>query len=179
MMTFFKQTTFIIAALVAFFFFTTLSSCKPKNNEGQENITTIKVTLSSLSHGDQTFSYKNLKGTVTKDSIKLILNEVYTCNLELIDESQTPDKDITTEVQENATEHQFFFIVSPNGFLEINNLDKDKNGKDFGLSSRFTPLAKQNGTLRIVLKHLGDEPKTNNIDDGETDLDITFDVIVN
>lgn len=177
-MTFLKQIMFSFSVLSVVILSTFLSSCKPKNTEGQENITTIRVTLSSLSHGDQTFSYKNLNGNVTKDSIKLNLNEIYTCNIELVDESQPPYKDITPEVKENSSEHQFFFVVSPNGFLDINNLDKDKNGKDFGLSSRFTALAKQNGTLRIVLKHLGDNPKTGNIDDGETDLDVIFNVAV-
>lgn len=155
-----------------------IQSCKPKNSQGQEGITTVYIKLTSLQFGTQVFTYKNVNETVTKDSLKLKAGEVYTCELELLDETQNPAEDLTEEVKAEATAHQFFFTPSPTSMLSITDLDKDKDGKVVGITSKWTAGSTQSGTLGITLKHLGDTPKTGNISDGETDVEILLDVIV-
>ncbi len=174
-----KNKQFLFAALIAIIAMTTtLNSCKPEDHshDGQETITTLKVKLTSLS-GTQTFVYKNINGTVTKDSIKLQQQGVYTAELVLLNETKSPVEDITAEIKEKADEHQFFFTQNFSS-LSIDSLDKDKNGKDVGIISTWKTWHPQTGTLKITLKHLGEDPKTGNIDNGETDMDVVFDVVV-
>jgi|APTNR8051073442_1049403.scaffolds.fasta_scaffold53042_2 hypothetical protein len=173
--------SFITALLTIVTLSTTLYSCKPDehNHDGQETITTLQLKLTPTGGGSQSvFTYKTLNATTTKDTVKLSVGTEYAATLELLDETKSPAANITTEIASLKEEHQFFFIASPSGLIAISNLDKDGNGNNLGLSSTFTTATASTGTLQIVLKHLGNEPKTGNIINGETDLDLIFDVVV-
>lgn len=176
-----KNKQFLLAALVMIIALsTTLSSCKPeKDDEGQETITTLKLKLTPTgSSAQEVFTFKNLNGVTTKDTIVLSAGSSYTATLEILDETKSPAEDITTEIAEENNEHQFFFVASPAGLVTFSNFDKDSNGKDVGLISTFTTTSVGKGTLQVVLKHLGEDPKTGNIASGETDMDVVFDVVV-
>jgi hypothetical protein len=164
---------FLFAATLQF------QSCKPKNSDGQEEITTIKLKLTSLSNGTQVFNYQNLNGAVNKDTIKVFKSDVYTCDIQLLDETKNPANDVTDEIKSKANEHQFFFVSSPSGMILFSDFDKDGNGKDVGLTSKWTVANNaQTGTVKIVLKHLDGNPKTGNMNDGETDIEVVFDAMV-
>ncbi|MFM8347789.1 MAG: hypothetical protein ACKOAR_07060, partial [Bacteroidota bacterium] len=106
-------------------------------------------------------------------------------------ESQSPDHDISREVDEEADEHLLLFgwtneiFANPDGGGNIENrqnpviyLDTDSKGLPLGLSTEWTTVGgalPKSGTFRIVLKHQpGTKTATSGAQVGETDLDITF-----
>jgi hypothetical protein len=126
----------------------------------------------------------------------------YTLSLELINGLYSPGADgynITTEVEEEGDEHQFFFrfsegiFSSPTGTGNIrdnatsavgsvNYLDKDVNNLPIGIQTSWTSsgTAASDKSFRVVLKHQPDiKSDTSSSLDGESDLDISFVVNVN
>ncbi|MEO1516857.1 MAG: T9SS type A sorting domain-containing protein [Bacteroidota bacterium] len=124
---------------------------------------------------------------VTKQ-IRLAQNTEYEMSIELFNSIE--QEDITEEIMEEDDEHQFFFewtddlFDSPTGNGNADNRDDPVNYNDFdrndlpvGLSTNWTTKAAMtDGTFRVVLKHqpeIKDDMTT--IDDGGTDIDITWD----
>lgn len=108
-----------------------------------------------------------LTKSTTYNSVKLIL----------LDESKTPVDTISNEVREEAEDHQFFFNPSL-ADLTVEMLDKDKNDKPIGLETKWVVGANTGtGNLRIVLKHQPGS-KDGSMTTGETDVDVTFPVVV-
>jgi hypothetical protein len=126
----------------------------------------------------------------------------YTLSLELINGLYSPGADgynITTEVEEEGDEHQFFFRFSEGIFSSptgtgnirdnatsavgsINYLDKDVNNLPIGIQTSWTSsgTAASDKSFRVVLKHQPDiKSDTSSSLDGESDLDISFVVNVN
>ena len=100
-------------------------------------------------------------------------------------------EDITEEIAEEDEEHMFFFawteglFASPEGDGNIDNRDdpvdyndEDENGLPVGLSTTWTTGdSVPSGTFQVVLKHQPDiKSETSTVDDGGTDIDLTFDV---
>jgi hypothetical protein len=129
--------------------------------------------------------------------INLTKGTQYTLSLELINGLYSPvddDYNITTEVEEEGDEHQFFFRFSEGVYSSpagtgnikdntsslagsINYLDEDDNGLPIGISTSWTsaPVATSAKTFRVILKHQPDiKSSTSTSLDGESDLDITF-----
>ena len=103
-------------------------------------------------------------------------------------------EDVTVEVAEDDTEHQFYFLgstlVGETAFLSYEYNDEDSNAQPVGLRGYVTvgSPAIATGTFRIVLRHDlnktfegSNDPNFENFEQagGETDLDVTFQVIVN
>ncbi len=111
-------------------------------------------------------------------------NVSYICELNILNQSITPSINVTEEIRNEATDHQFFYTLTDSSSLQFNYLDFDSNG--FPLGSKIDLLIKKPGqtTLKIFLRHLPDkqapgvkqgDPKNAG---GETDLEINFDLIV-
>jgi hypothetical protein len=134
--------------------------------------------------------------------INLLKGVQYTLSLELINGLYNPGDDgynITTEVEEEGDEHQFFFSFSEGVFSSpagtgnikdnaasstgsINYLDSDSGGLPIGIESSWTTgnAAASNKSFRVLLKHQPDvKASTSTSLDGESDLDITFVLNVN
>jgi hypothetical protein len=105
-----------------------------------------------------------------------------------------PEYDITEEVEEEADEHMFFFAWTNNTFSNptgngnvdnrsdaVNYVDKDSKGLPLGLETSWTTIITSgNGTFRVILKHQPDlKSATTTSNDGESDLDVTFNLTVN
>jgi hypothetical protein len=99
-------------------------------------------------------------------------------------------EDITAEILEEADEHQFYFLGS--GFTSnlLTIAYDDPSGELIGLQTKVTvsssPIS-NNGQLRVVLRHDlnknyqgADDPNFQDYEKagGETDLDITFPLVV-
>lgn len=96
-------------------------------------------------------------------------------------------KDITSEIIEEADEHQVYYGFPSTLFSSFQYRDQDKNGKPLGLRARVTTVASAGGgNLQLVLVH---EPiKSQNLAStpwvynpnigGEQDFNITFNVTV-
>ena len=128
------------------------------------------------------------------DEINLVESTEYTLTLELLNAIE--GEDITEEIMEEDDEHLFFFAFTDEVFTSpagdgnadnradpVNYNDFDENNLPVGLSTNWeTECGEETatGTFRIVLKHQpGVKSATSTIEDGGTDVDLTFTINVN
>jgi hypothetical protein len=151
------------------------TSCKEDADE-QENINVIKLKLGSV-----TYTWSDTDGAGGKapviDTIKLAVNATSAFTVELSDGSTSPAKDFTAEVIVEKNDHLFVYTVT-GAKLTASGLSTDSNGKVFGQSGTMTASTASTGTLQIVLKHLPDKSAANSATTGETDVDVTFPVVI-
>jgi hypothetical protein len=179
-----------IFTLIALFVVST--SChKEKVEPGDDNelITTVKLEFKSISNSSipaKTFYWRDIQGDGVADSVDPIVldkNTSYEMIVSLLDETKKPVFDISEEVEEEGDVHLFIFKSNPNGLLNIQIKDLDKNGMPIGLRSEVkAQYAPGNGNLNVILKHQppvnGKVSKTGNEEGGSTDVDVTFPVTV-
>jgi hypothetical protein len=166
----------------------TFSSCddhdhEPHDHEG-ELITTMTLTMTPQGGGTPvTATFRDLDGeggnppVMTPEVVTLRPNTTYNTTITLKDESHH-DEDLTAEIREKGAEHEFFFVPSPAGLATVTKTDRDSNNRPIGLTSTIATGAAQTGTLRVVLKHQAGGLKTDNsnINTGETDIDVTYNI---
>ncbi len=109
-------------------------------------------------------------------------NTSYTGSIKLSNSSISPVEDITSEIKEEALEHQFFYQISGLD-MTIKYADMDEEGKPIGLKTTLvTGNTTSTGVLKVSLKHQPDKSATGVSDGlianagGETDLEISFNV---
>jgi hypothetical protein len=85
--------------------------------------------------------------------------------------------EITDEIRELNTEHQFFYTVegqTPNA-ASVEITDKDNNNLPLGLTFILRAISPANNTLNVVLSHYGEAGQKNGTDrSGDSDIDIDF-----
>jgi len=129
---------------------------------------------------------------ITKD-IELEANTSYVLTLAL--ENSIEGESITEEVEEESDEHMFFFgwtsglFSDPTGDGNIgsssrndpmNYDDKDVNDLPVGLTTSWTTGDAASGSFQLILKHQpGSKSATSTSEDGESDIDITWNVSIN
>ncbi len=107
-------------------------------------------------------------------------------------------EDIGEEIAEEDNEHQFFFSFTEGAFSNptgngnidgattgtdaINYEDQDENGNNVGLETTWTTATAglASGKFRVKLQHQpnGIKTDTSGADDGDTDFDLEFDLII-
>ena len=107
------------------------------------------------------------------DEIILKPNAVYNTAITLQNESVTPAQEITSEIAEEADDHQFFFTATAGLNVTVAYEDKDSKNLPLGLKTKITTGAASTGKLRVTLKHQAGT-KNNNISTGETDVELDF-----
>jgi hypothetical protein len=118
-----------------------------------------------------------IKGKPANDGI-LALSSGYTYKgfLVLMDESATPVENMTEAIIKEKDGHIFIYSVKGNinGRITINELDKDNNGKDFGLNFKLTVSGSgsASGNIHILLRHYDSLNKSDQVFD--TDMDSDF-----
>jgi hypothetical protein len=167
------------------------SSCEKDDpiipNE-EELITSLRYTLIASSSGTEVeLSFVDLDGDGGNEPLingaTLDANETYSGSLELLNESISPAERITTEIKNEAVDHQFFFQSTVNG-LTISYNDQDDEGNPLGLETTLNSGNAANGTLTIILRHKpnksGSGVSDGNISEagGETDIEVTFPINV-
>ena len=190
-----KKQTFLLPLLILSLIFTGCSDdddhddhSHPVNEE--EVITTIEVTLS-----DGTNSYVLIWEDLDGDGPDLpiitgatIPSNSYDEEIQLYNKTLDPTDDeyvVTTEILEEDVDHQFFFNAS-NGLnvFDFVYADADVDGNPIGQQFIIEDVSGSGGDLNIVLLH---EPNKNadGVSDGDitnaggdTDIDITFPIIV-
>lgn len=184
-----------------------LSSCKqddPKPENIPEAITKATLTFTSDGGAPVIVTATDPDGDgpkprVLSGPISLAKNTSYTLTVTLINElakPTDPEYNVTDEVEEEADEHIFFFEWTNNTFSNptgngnidnrtdpVNYNDKDTKNLPLGLSTAWTTANVASGiiagTFNIVLKHQPDlKSATSKSTDGESDLDVTFDLTV-
>ncbi|RQH19332.1 T9SS type A sorting domain-containing protein [Okeania hirsuta] len=133
-------------------------------------------------------------GLVVQDTIQLLESAEYTMSITVFNSIE--GEDITEEIEEEAEDHQFFFaftdevFTSPAGDGNEDNFDDPINYNDMDLNMRPVGLSTDwetdcgeeaiEGTFKVILKHQpGIKSDTSTVDDGETDFDLTWQVVVN
>ncbi len=158
----------------------TWTGCKKDNATEPEVITTVVLHLKATDGSlDQAFEWNDPDGdggnAPTVDNILLATGKTYTCKIQVLDRSQTPEVDITDEIEAENTEHLFVFKTDGVN-ITIAGADTDANGKPFRLSTTWTAGALSLGAVTVTLKH---EPDKNAVDPdatGETDFEVDFPV---
>jgi hypothetical protein len=157
-----------------------LSSCDKHDHSESENITRVELKFSGNGLS-QSFSAVETNGDGIWDSIdQVILPKDFSpilCEVFVYDETQTPVKNLTSEIIEEGAEHLFTYTVSGANITMVI-LDKDSNNRPIGQNTSWDTGGASNGTVQVKLYH---EPSNkNNPSDpgGEVDFDITFPVII-
>jgi hypothetical protein len=169
---------------------------EPVAENPEEEITDVTLTFTPMGGGAASvFTATDPDGEGPQDisvsgPITLAANTTYTLDIEL---EGVGGENITEEVDEEGDEHQFFFFFtdglfsSPAGDGNIDNSsdavdyqDQDGGGLPIGLMTDWTTSATPvSGSFRVVLKHQPDiKTATTGSNDGETDVDLTWDIDV-
>ena len=160
----------------------------PPANE-EELITTVLLTFADQETSSAVFEmrFTDTDGdggnapVITADTLPA--NRAYDLSIRVLNESVSPAEEITTEIQNEGVDHQFFFQSSVTNML-INYADADANGAPIGLLNSATTADPAQGTLVVTLRHQpskgaagvssGDITNAG----GETDIEVTFPVVV-
>ncbi|MFT4032829.1 MAG: hypothetical protein QM669_10450 [Siphonobacter sp.] len=160
-----------------------LTACDSKGDpEPDENelITTVQLTVTDPGNVSKTVSWKDSTGSgkAVIDTLILSKNVSYTYSVKFLDQSQSPEEDITTEIKERSDEHLLVFTPSPTALLAVTITDKDKNGLPIGLvGSMQTQTTAGTGKLKIQLRH---QPgvKDGSAVPGSDDANVDFPVVI-
>lgn len=177
-----KNKKFILLSIAAlnlsFFIISCGENPKPVNEE--EVITTLIMTFKEGANTAAIFTFRD--SVITNDT--LAANKVYDVTIELLNESATPADTITKEVKEEGADHQFFFAPASGLNIAFAYSDTDDEGHPVGLSSTATTTTASTGQLTVTLRHEPDKHaagvESGDISNagGETDAEVTFDVVI-
>jgi hypothetical protein len=180
-----------------------LMSCEdtetPEAENEEEVITDVTLTFTPEGGGAAVVGFaedadgSGPGGLEVANTIALAANTTYTLELDLYNSIE--DESISEEVAEEDDEHMFFFGFTEGLFTDpagdgnvgvdargddLNYLDSDENNQPTGLLTEWTTAESGNGTFRVILKHQPDiKSATSTSNDGESDVDITWDITVN
>lgn len=181
---------FIRFSAMCLLFSVAVIGCKKDDHAHDESelITTVNVKLTeSGTTSATTFTFRDTDGpggnAPTKfDTIKLAPNKTYNCEITLLNESKTPAEDKTSEIRNEANDHQFYFAVTQ-ASITVSNLDTDSRSLPLGLTSRWTTTTATpvgvTGSVRVTLKHKpGAKASGDDVSKGETDIEIAFPAVV-
>lgn len=194
-----KKVSLYLLAVLAFGF----ASCEsedPEKENDQEVITDVTLKFQELNASNAlvgsvlSFKASDPQGievgkTPTIQPISLAKGKKYQMTIEVTNAIE--NEDITKEILEEAAAHQFFFLgqVFDSSFFSIQYADA--GGIALGLKTTVTissSTGTNNSSMRVVLRHDlnksfagASNPNFANfaLAGGDTDLDITFPVILN
>ncbi|GMQ27573.1 hypothetical protein [Algoriphagus confluentis] len=193
-----KLPLYLFAALG--FAFASCESEDPVEENDGEVITDVTLTFQEMDESNNPvgspFSFTasdpqgiEVGGSPTIETVTLTRGKTYLMTIEVYNSIE--DEDITEEIEEEADEHQFYFLGSgfDSNILSISYADPD--GIALGLRNMLTVSSSpgtNNTQMRVVLRHDldknspgADDPNFANFVQagGESDLDITFPVVIN
>ncbi len=175
-----------LSLFVAVTLLLSLQGCRqddPEPVNEEEVITTVEVRLQPESGGDVvTLRFFDPDGELgslapqTTVSGPLQSSTAYSAEITLLNETLDPVADISEEVAEEGHHHLFCFSVE--GDLTIGYDDEDVNGLPIGLSTSWQTGHAGPAAVTIVLRHQ-DGTKTGQCPGpGETDVQVTFQLVI-
>jgi hypothetical protein len=169
----------ILAILIAF----TFQACEdkvtdPPNPNEEELITTVELTFTAASNSSdvRVFRFADPDGEggnapTRADTIRLESNTDYVLAVRFLDQSKSPEVDITNEIKNEANEHLVCYSTAAGTSVIIT--DKDANGLALGLEAEVKTTSVAKSTIGISLKHQPNV-KTGSCELGETDVEVSF-----
>lgn len=160
---------------------------RPVNEE--ELITSVLLTFISTADPSDTFMLRwadpdgdgGLPAVITADTLPATTD--FSLSVRVLNESVDPVEEITHEIEEEGSAHQFFFIRTGAAPL-VTYADADENGAPIGLLGLAETTASGTGSLTVILRHMPDKAASGvsggDITNagGETDLEVVFQVEV-
>ncbi len=155
----------------------------------EEVITTLTATLTPQGGGTAiTLQSRDLDGDgpnapVITVSGNLDANTTYSGIIEVLNETVSPSENVTEEVEEEGTEHQFFYTFS-NNIASTAYTDMDANGDPVGIEFTLTTTNAGSGNVTITLRHALAKEIAGVSDGilanagGDTDVEATFSITV-
>ena len=160
--------------ILSLLFFTACSDVEKHDHDHHDHehevMTTITLTFTSQADGSTsefTWADPESDGEPVIDSIVLQDADDYDVSITILNELEDPAEDLTTEIADEAEEHQVFFtgsaVVGPasedsgNAIIEHTYADEDENGLPLGLLNSITTLSTGSGELTISLRHMPEE----------------------
>lgn len=202
----FNKSLLVLLQALCFMTLFVFSACDDDNDPVKENaeeaITKVILTFTPAQGSPVVVTATDPDGVgiqdvVADDEITLSANQTYELSIQLLNEladENAPEYNVTEEVREEGDEHMFFFgwtnevFSAPTGNGNIDNRgddvnysDEDDNGLPLGLKTSWTATAAPaEGTFTLLLKHQPDNAKSESStsSDGETDLNLTFDIVI-
>ena len=159
------------------------NNVEPVNEE--EVITTLIVTFTSDGNPTVVMTFDDPSGDGSSEPVVTVTNPfvsgaTYQGTVEVLNRTESPIEDITEEVEEEDTEHQFFFIAG--GGLDVTTQYEnfDGNGNPLGTRISLVAGAASSGIYTVILRHDLNKPNDGTLADagGETDISATFDATV-
>lgn len=147
----------------------------------EELITRVTVTFTDPNGISENYSARDADGDGADfelETITLQTNTIYSARIEVADDIN--NEDITEEVEDEAEEHQFWYLPSANlsDRITVNYVDQDANGLPLGIE--FSVVVSDGeaatGTLQVVLSHYDEGPKDGTTLSDESDVDVSFPV---
>ena len=159
----------------------------PAANE-EEVITTVKLHFHSVGGSEHKhFMFADIDGAGGNAPVieadTLSNDSAYSVEIELLNQSTSPEEDITSEVQAEGEDHQFFFQVS-GANATVTYSDSDVNGHPIGLMTYWSIGAASTGHVIVTLRHMPDKTaagvSSGSITNagGETDAEVTFPMVI-
>jgi hypothetical protein len=172
---------------------------EPVREDAPELITKVTLTFTPVGGGDAIVVSASdpdgdgIQSIAADGAIMLQQNQTYTLNISLFNEladPTSPQYNITAEVEEEGDEHLFFFAWTNNLFSAPSgdgNIDdrtheldyQDSDGENpIGLITQWQTVSSiGTGKFTILLKHQpSSKSATSSSEDGETDLNLMFDL---
>lgn len=157
--------------------------------DDNELITRVELKFTDVAtKSTVTFTFQDKDGdpkTTSEKFDKIVLNKgvTYTMSVGVYDDTKSPVKDITQEINEESDVHLFVFKATPASLLTTTIQDKDKNGLPIGLDTKVLASSTAGtGKFNVLLKHQpelnGLKVKTGQEAGGSTDIDLLFDLEV-
>ncbi|MCB9257001.1 MAG: type 1 periplasmic binding fold superfamily protein [Chitinophagales bacterium] len=155
----------------------------------EELITTLRLEFTpSDSSQTRIIQFQDLDGDGGQAPIfsadTLNANTNYSLRLYVLNESESPADDITSEILEEGEDHQFFFLIDNALNLSVSYNDFDNNTNPIGLINYASTQGASSGQFSVVLRHQGDKFATG-VSSGDitnaggaTDIEVSFDVVV-
>ncbi|MBP7821599.1 MAG: type 1 periplasmic binding fold superfamily protein [Saprospiraceae bacterium] len=183
----FSIKNFLFFYIITSLFFLNVG-CQPQEENEQELITDVSMSFTDSTGQQYHLSYIDADGAggnapqIIGDT--LFSNTNYAVSIAVTNSSTNPATDITQEIKNEGTQHQFFYLMDATNGATFTYNDADAGGNPIGIEAKFSASQPSNAQLRLVLRHTPNKSasgvSTGDITNagGETDIDITYPLVI-